>query len=600
MNRLRITFILFTMTLFSCKVTKVSSEPKVLLHYELGMSNPSSHYLEVKMKIDNVNQVVKNEKLYVQMPVWTPGSYLVREFAKNVHGFSVVSGDKPLKFKKINKNTWEIDLDQSLEATISYKVYAYEMSVRTSFLDDSHAYLNGASVFMYLPGFEKTAADLTVMPYKDWTNISTALVSIGKNKYKVPDFDTLVDSPIEIGTHEVLKFESMGIPHEVAMYSMEPLKYDKDKLLGDYKKMTQAATTVIGENPLDHYLFINHHLPNVGGGLEHLYSTTCQTSPNTYQNRDTYIGFFSTLAHEYFHLWNVKRIRPEALGPFDYTKENYTHMLWVAEGFTSYYEEIILKRAGLIDENEVLKAWAGGISGVENTPGNAIQPVTESSWDAWIKYYRPNEDSKNTTISYYSKGGVLAGLLNIEILSASKGEKSLDDVMRYLWNEYYKKLQRGYTDDEFQAACEHLAGVSLNDFFSNYVWDTQTPYYKSIYDKAGMELKITPNEGLFLGITAGPNNSIRSLTSNGAAYKAGLNAGDVITKINGTKLEYIDQIIEGRKLNDVVKVSVIRAGVEKEFDIKLIADPRNTYQLIKLEKQNSHQKKIYDFLMYNK
>ncbi len=599
MNKIQFIFILSLSLLVSCKVSLVKSQtPSYNLNYELAMSEPYTHYFEVKLHLKNINQIAElkgKSSVLVKMPVWTPGSYLVREFSKNVIDFEVSNN---LNSKKIDKNTWEIALNGANELTLTYKVYAYEMSVRTSFLDDSHGYVNGASVFMFFPDLSKSPSLLEINPYSDWGTISTALKPITENVFLVDNYDTLVDSPIEIGNHEVLEFSSMGIPHKVAMYSMKPLDYDKAKIIQDFERMTRAATSVIGENPLDHYLFINHHLPNIGGGLEHLYSSTCQTSPETYQSQKSYIGFFGTLAHEYFHLWNVKRIRPEALGPFDYDRENYTNMLWVAEGFTSYYEEIILKRAGMIDEADVLNAWASGINSIENQPGNKIQAVTESSWDAWIKYYRPNENSVNTTVSYYSKGGVLAGLLNLEILHNTNGNKSLDDVMRLLWNKYYKELKRGYSDEEFQKACEEVAGESLDSFFTNYIWDTKAPDYSKYFNYAGINLinENTNSNTAFLGLVAS-GTTVNRVLANGSAYNSGINVGDVIISADDKPISGLGDLSSGKNVGDELKITVLRSGVQKDLKMKLNADTRLRYKLEKMDKLTKEQEKIYNFLM---
>ncbi|MDP5139283.1 MAG: peptidase M61, partial [Spirosomaceae bacterium] len=308
--------------------------------------------------------------------------------------------------------------------------------------------------------------------HASFSKVSTALKNINGFNYEINSFDELVDSPIEIGNQELLYFDAAGVKHTIAMYSNQPLSYDKEEVLAAYKKVVNAATSVVGEHPCKEYLFIVHHLPGIGGGLEHLYSTTCQTSPAAYASERAFRGFMGLIAHEYFHLWNVKRIRPEALGPFDYENENYTNLLWVSEGFTSFYQDDLIRRAGMMTEDDYIRYMANDLNSIENTPGEEVQSASESSFDAWIKYYRRNENSQNTTVSYYSKGGVIGLLLNIEILAETKGEKSLDDVMKYLWNEYYKKEGRGFTDAEMQKSCEAIAGKSLESFFQNYIWGT--------------------------------------------------------------------------------------------------------------------------------
>ena len=384
------------------------------------------------------------------------------------------------------------------------------------------------------------------------------------------------------------------------MYSNQPLVYDKEKVISAYKKVVNAATEVVGEHPCEEYLFIIHHLPGIGGGLEHLYSTTCQTSPTAYSSERAFRGFMGLIAHEYFHLWNVKRIRPEALGPFDYENENYTHLLWVSEGFTSFYQDDLIRRAGMMSEDDYLRYMASDLNSIENSPGKDVQAVAESSWDAWIKYYRRNENSQNTTVSYYSKGGVIGLLLNIEILAESKGEKSLDDVMKYLWEEYYKKQNRGFTDTEMQQACEAIAGKSLQSFFDNYVWGTTAIDYSYFFNKAGLSVsdelagKATP----YFGVSTRGNN-ISNVARGSGAYTNGVYVGDKIIEVDGQKFTTPSQLTSNKKVGDNVKVKVKRSGAEFTYSIPLIQNPAVNYSLSKMTDMTTEQAKVYNKLVHN-
>ncbi|WP_304234855.1 M61 family metallopeptidase [Jiulongibacter sediminis] len=592
--------ILFSLVLLAsaCKVSHVNSQDKFATSYELKMPHPETHYFEVTMNVNDIlttPEILDKDHLLVKMAVWTPGSYLIREFARNVQDFEAKSADgKPLKSRKINKNTWEIELDGTDDVKINYLVYANELTVRTSFIDAQHGYANGASVFLYLPQTMSKPSKLTIYPNENWSTISTALPEIEENTYVVKDFDTLVDSPIEIGNHEVLDFEAAGVPHKIAMFTTEELHYDKEKLLSDYAKMVEAATGVFGETPLNDYLFIVQHQPGIGGGLEHLFSTTCQTRPSAYDTESGYKGLFGLLAHEYFHLWNVKRVRPIALGPFDYENENYTHLLWVAEGFTNYYEEVILSRAGIYSEEDILNNLAGAISNTENTPGNKVQAVTDASWDAWIKYYRPDENSGNSRISYYGKGGVLAALLNAKIIANSNSERSLDDVMQLLYQKYYKELGRGFTDEEFQTAVEEVYGGDLDYFFENYVFGTETPDYAQIYKGVGIEL-INLNEGSkepYLGITE-RGGYIYRLSSNGSAYNSGLNVGDKLVSIDGRSNQSFSDAVSGKSVGDILEVKIERHGNEMTFNVPVGQNENVRYQLTKASKLSPALEKAY-------
>ena len=576
------------------------------IYYSLSMSRPSTHYFEVSMKLSDIKKIKElPQKAFVdfKMPVWTPGSYLVREYAKNVEGFEATADAKKVKAEKINKNTWRVYTNGANEVTVKYKVYAFELSVRTSFLDDTHGYLNGASMFMYVPQLKKFPSKIAIKPYTGWNSISTGLKKISgeENIFYAPDYDIVVDSPIEIGTHKVLNFEIQNIPHSVAMYSNGPLQYDEQKVIDAYKKVTQAASDVVGVHPCKDYTFIIHHLPGIGGGLEHLNSTTCQTSPMAYNTEAGFKGFMGLIAHEYFHLWNVKRIRPIALGPFDYEKENYTHMLWVAEGFTTFYANNILLRAGIITPKEFEERTASSIGGIENQPGQQVQSVAEASWDAWIKYYRPNENSNNSNISYYNKGGVIGGLINLFIIGETKGKKSLDDVMKLLWSEYYVKQGRGYKDEEFQAACEKVAGKSMKDFFQKYVWSTDAIDYDAFFKYVGLKtVKEYDTKTPFLGATMTPNtNRIATVLKAGSAYEGGLNVNDEVLEVDGNKYP-VGSYITDKKVGDVVKIKVKRFGREFTYDVTLKPNPAVKIKLERVENPTAEQEMLYKKWLYVK
>ncbi|MGR3809529.1 M61 family metallopeptidase [Jiulongibacter sp. NS-SX5] len=590
--------LLMAIGLLSTTVFKAEGQSKFYTEYELRMPHPETHYFEVSMQVNDIltnSNLTDKEHLLVKMPVWTPGSYLIREFARNVQDFEAKNENgKKLKSRKVNKNTWEIELNGSNDVNINYNLYANELTVRTSFIDADHGYVNGASVFMYVPQLMGLSSTLKVYPHEKWSKISTALKSIDTNKFLVKDYDTLVDSPIEIGNHEVLSFEAAGVPHKVAMFSTEKLNYNEETLLTDYQKMVEAATGVFGETPLDEYLFIVQHQPGIGGGLEHLFSTTCQTRPSAYESERGYKGLFGLLAHEYFHLWNVKRIRPVALGPFNYDSENYTHLLWVAEGFTNYYEEVILARAGIYSEEDILNNLAGAISSTENTPGNKVQAVTEASWDAWIKYYRPDENSGNSRVSYYGKGGVLAALLNAKIIANTKGEKTLDHVLLLLYKKYYKELGRGFTDEEFQSAVEEVYGDDLDYFFENYVFGTETPDYAQIYKQVGIEL-IDENEGIeqpYLGISE-RGGYISRLSSSGSAHHSGLNVGDKVVSIDGIITSNFGKAIEEKKIGESLMVTIERHGLNRTFQVPVGKSSNHSFKMRKMDNLSPELEKAY-------
>lgn len=574
------------------------SQPKI--EYTLSMEQPQTHYFDVNLKVSNLDIKTKNQGyIDFKMAVWTPGSYLVREYAKNVETVKASNKTNALKLDKINKNTWRVQIDRNTnEVNISYKVYAYELSVRTSFLDDTHGYLNPASVFLYVNAWKQVPSTLTIKPFQGWTTVSTGLKNIGTFTYQAENLDILIDSPIEIGTQKVLSFDLNGVPHKIAMYG--EAKFDDAKVTADFKKVCEAALSVVGEHPCKDYTFLIHNLAAGGGGLEHLNSTTCQTSRSSYADPRRYQGLLSLVAHEYFHLWNVKRIRPKALGPFDYENENYTHMLWFSEGCTSFYQSYILRRANIQSVEDYINTYAAEINTIENQPGNKVQSVTESSWDAWIKYYRPNENSKNSTVSYYDKGAVLGGVLNLIILQSTKGAKNLDDVMRALYNEYYKKQGRGFTDEEFQKTVETIAGKSMSDFFQKYIFGTETIPYNTYLEAVGMNLvdKNADKNEPFLGaeFSRTTNLKITGIIKDSPAYINGLNVGDDILQIDGqavTKNEDVLKAVNNKKIGEVLTVKVKRDGLEKTYPITILRNSNKNFVIEPLANQSAEQQALY-------
>lgn len=565
------------------------------ISHQIGMPAPQTHYFDVTTSID-VSKL-KSNKGYVdfKMAAWTPGSYLIREFAKNVEQVKATLNQETVQIRKINKNTWRVQIPTTLKTgkiAVNYQVYAYEMSVRTSFLDDSHGYINPASVFMYVDEFAHSPIALKIIPHASFSKVSTAIAFTAQNfSFLAKNLDEFIDSPIEIGNHQLFSFKVKGIPHQIAFYG--PAKVDSTKFLKDVEKMCSTAMQVVGDHPCDHYLFIIHNLNRGSGGLEHLYSTTCQVSRTNYETPSGYNGIMNLLAHEYFHLWNVKRIRPASLGPFDYENENYTHNLWFSEGITSYYADLLSLRAGFVTKSSYLKGLADEISAVENTPGNKVDPVAQSSWDAWIKYYRPNENSRNASVSYYDKGAVLGGVLNLWIMSASNGKKSLDDVYKLLYENYYKKLGRGFTDSELEHAFSTVAGTSAKDLFAQLIYDVKTPAYAELFKQFGYEW-IDANENKeipFIGCTI-VNNKVTSVYKGGSAYQFGLNVGDEILKVNSENFEGIDKLLSNKKIGESILFTIKRDGLEKNYLVPVMKSPLVQFELKPVANPTLAQKEL--------
>ncbi|MBX0289830.1 PDZ domain-containing protein [Hymenobacter sp. HSC-4F20] len=563
------------------------------LRYTLSMPAPQTHYFEVEMKLDGFNKAYTD----VKMPVWAPGSYLVREFAKNVEGFKATAGSEKLRVEKMTKNTWRVYHPKAKSFAVRYRVYAFELSVRTSFIDAAHGYVNGTSVFMYPADGKQLPSTLEVQPAQGWSQVSTSLKPAGGTfTYRSSGYDELADSPIEIGNQKIYSFTANGTPHTVAMFG-DP-KVDEARLTRDMQRVCEEAQKVVGQNPLDRYVFIVHNIDRGTGGLEHLFSTTLSVSRNAYSSEAGWKGFLGLVAHEYFHLWNVKRIRPVALGPFDYDQENYTRMLWVSEGGTEYFSNLIVQRAGFVSPDEYLGDLSNGINRVENTPGNKQQSAAESSFDAWIKYYRPNENSQNTGISYYDKGEVIGAVLDLMIINETKGQKNLDDVMRYLYDRYYKQLGRGFTDEEYQDAVAKVAGRRFDDFFRRHVYGVETLPYEQALGYAGLKLNVTPaaatEASLGASISpAGGRQTVSSIVREGSAWQGGLSVGDEILAVDGARVtDDVNRLLAGRAPGSTVKFLVNRDGQIKEVSFPLLANPLRRYRIERQASPTAEQQTV--------
>lgn len=562
------------------------------INYKLKMERPQTHYFQVEMTVNDV----KNEEVIVKMPVWSPGSYLVREFSKHLDQVKAVD-DKgnALKVKKISKNAWKVTKPKGADFTVKYDVYAFELTVRTSFLDLTHGFVSGPSVFMYVEGLKNKSGNLEIQPYKGFSKITTALpkavegvTTDGSRFFTYNDYDQLVDCPIEIGNQVEFDFEAAGVKHHVGIYgsgnfSVEDLKKDMTRII-------EAATDVFGQNPNKDYTFIIHNVTNGQGGLEHVNSTTLSVNRFTYSGNQ-YKKFLSLVAHEYFHLWNVKRIRPVELGPFDYDNENYTSLLWVMEGFTSYYDELLLLRAGYYDKEEYLRKLFSSLNYVEGSPGARVQPVAHASFDAWIKAYRPNENSRNTTISYYSKGSVIAAILDAKIIKKYNGKKSLDDFMRHIYKEYFEKKGRGFSEDEFKKELEDFLKEDLDEFYEKYINGTEIPDYKTIFGEVGLTVEYIGEPMPSVGISMRESNGkvvVSGIRRGSAAEDAGVSVNDEIIGCNGLRVDKrsLEQFFDSVDVGNELELLVARD--QELYSIKVGVTP---YEKPKFSYELSNDKK---------
>lgn len=545
------------------------------IHHEISMPNPETHYFHVQTELSGF----KDKKLTLTMPVWSPGSYLIREYPQNVNQVKAKDeSGNALNVRKVSKNKWEIDKGKAKKVTVNYEYYAFNLTVRTSFLDNTHGFFNGVNIFTYPEGYKNLGGTVKVIPHSSFKTISTPLKKTGDGfssdsgatVYKFNDFDELADSPFEIGNQELFTFDAAGIKHTVAMYGFG--NYDVEQLKIDMAKVVEASTEIFGQNPNKEYLFIIHNTDARGGGLEHMNSTTLHV--NRWIYTEDYMSFLSLVAHEYFHVWNVKRLRPTVLVDFDYSNENYTDLLWVMEGFTSYYSELILRRAGFYTKEGYLNKLESTINLVEGSPGVKVQPVSHSSYDAWIKAYRPNENSRNTTTSYYSKGGLVASIMDAMVIEKYKGEKDLSDFLQLLYDKYYEKKNIGFTQDQFKDELAKYVGKNLDEFFEKYVDGTETLPYAEYYKVLGLEVDYLEQFAISMGMNTSMEDGkliVKSVVAGSAAEQAGLSPNDEIIAFNGFRVNNSDlqSFLNMLDYGDEFNLIISRSKQLRSVDAKL-------------------------------
>ena len=573
-----------------------SSAPEIA--YTVSMIKPWTHVLEVEIRLKWAGGP---DKVELKMPVWTPGSYLVREYARHVQDMSVkTASGGVLGWRKTTKNTWQVDVKGAKEIVVTYRVYSNELTVRTNELNDEHAFWNNSALLLFPKDHLKAPSTVTVKPYGNW-KVATGLPEVAgqTNAFRAANFDVLYDSPFEVSDFREISFDVKGKVHRIVMSGEG--NYDLKRMAVDVARIVEEGYKIFGEFAYDDYTFIVNL--RGGGGLEHLNSTALQWNRFGFKPEGRYKSFLGLVAHEYFHNYNVKRIRPDALGPFDYEKENYTKLLWVAEGGTEYYSNLLLQRAGLISDREFLDGKASAIEQLQARPGRFETSLEEASFDAWIKYYRQDENAINNQISYYDKGEIVNMMLDITIRKDSGGVKSLDDVMRHLYNEFFKK-NRNFTPEDFQKASELMAGKSLDDFFANYVRGEAEIDFNAIVAGIGIELAAAERNKTraYIGADMAEENgrlTIRSIAANTPAYEQGLNTGDQIVAIDGYRASqsFMQSYLSEKKPNDKVKLTLFRFDKMREVTFTLGSDLRKDYGFSLLNNPTALQKKLYKSYM---
>ncbi len=563
------------------------------ISYTISMSKPWTHLLEVEMRVKSSALPEKSE---IIMPVWTPGSYLIREFARHVQDFSAFdSNGNSLIWSKANKNTWQISTKGIGEFIARYNVYANELTVRTNELNDQHAFWNNTALLMFPKDQLNAPSILKVVPFGNW-KIATGLPRVANqpDTFQAPNFDVLYDSPFEVGNFKEITFEVQGKPHRFVVNGEG--NYDLEKIAKETAKIIEQSFKIFGELPYDDYTFILNL--RGGGGLEHSNSTALQWNRFGFKPENRFVDFMTLVAHEFFHLFNVKRIRPDSLGPFNYQNENYTKLLWVAEGATAYYENVLAQRAGLMSDKDFLSARAAAIQALQSRPGRLQTSLEEASFDAWVKYYRQDENAVNNQISYYDKGEIVVFLLDLEIRAATNGAKSLDDVFRLLYRDFFKQ-NKNYTSEDFQRIAETVATKSLNEFFSKYVRGREELNYNSAFDAFGLKLFTGEGaEAAYFGADLNQDGDrllIKTIPAGSPAYNQGLNTGDQIIAVDSFRANqtFLQSYIGEKKPGEKIKLTIFRFDQIREIEIALGGLPPRNFAIRVVEKPSDEQKRLY-------
>jgi len=519
---------------------------EAMISYDVDLSQVAVHRVAVRMSVRPGGAPA----LEVALPVWTPGSYLVREFARHVLDLEAADpGGRPLPVEKVDKNTWRVTTQGAELVRIAYTLYANERSVRTNHADDRHAFLSPAATFPFVRGRLQEPHRVSVSAPEGW-QVFTSLPA-DREGWLAPDYDALVDSPIEIGPHRVLEYEQQGVPFRIVLAGEGEL--DEERLLRDTSKVTESVSRIFGSLPFERYLFLFELVDSGGGGLEHADSCVCMVNRWSFSKPTEYRGFLGLVAHEFFHAWNVKRFRPAALGPFDYDRENYTADLWVAEGITSYYDDLSVLRAGLYPKVEdYLSDRAKAFRELAELPGARRMSLARASRDTWIKFYRPDENSSNSSVSYYSKGALVALLLDLRIARLTGGARGLQDVLRLGW-ERHTAAGQGYTEGAIAALSTEVAGQDLSEFFERYVEGTAALDPAEELAWVGLRLVVEPEtserdlardeQGFLLAPTLGISTvdegglcRVSVVLEDGAAHESGLSVDDILLAVDDMRV----------------------------------------------------------------
>jgi len=585
-----------------------------MIRYQITSRNPGSHYFDVSISIDNPDPAGQQ----LRLPNWIPGSYMIRDFARNLLDLRACNQAGELVIEQIDKSNWRV-ATCSGELSVEYKVYAKDLSVRAAHLDHSHGYYNGSSVFVEIVGQGDQPCEVLIEKpdaacCADWqlaTSLKRKQAEVyGFGLYEALDYDDLIDHPVEMSAFTRITFQACGVPHDIILTGR--FECDQVRLAADLKTICEHHIRFFGEPaPMDYYQFQVMVVGEGYGGLEHRASTSLIASraslpkPGQTGVDDDYRDFLGLCSHEYFHTWNVKRIKPEVYRPYALQHEVYTDLLWAFEGITSYYDDLGLRRSGLIEAESYLELLAQTMTRVQRGLGRSRQSAAESSFNAWTKFYKQDENAANAIVSYYAKGCLIAACIDLKMRELTDGQKSLDDVMRRLWQDY-REQGKGVEPDRIQQLVSEITGIDLESFLDELIYGTSELPLPELLASVGIEVvqRVAKNaqdkggkdiEGELPGVDFGAMLKdgeaglvIQRVVEAGAAQSGGLSAGDQIIAVDGLKLnlgQFENKILRGNE-GDVWQVHAFRRDELYQFDIVLQAAAETTFVL---KITNQHQ-----------
>ena len=567
-----------TLAAFLLAISVAAAQAAEPIFYTVRIPAPQTHYVEVEAHIPTAGQ----PQVDLMMAVWTP--YVIREYAKNLEGVVArTDGGRPLIIEKSRKNRWRVETGGADPAIVSYRVYCHVMGVQDDWVDSEFALLNGAATFLTLADHTSRPHDVRIILPPDWKTTETGMAPApgGPHHYRAPDYETLVDSPIVAGNPAVHEFTVDGKPHYLVDVGEDGV-FDGARAAQDLARVVHEDARLWGGLPYNEYLFLNL-LTGGGGGMEHSNSTAIMSSRWSTRTHRAYLRWLDLASHEFFHTWNVKRLRPAELTPGEYETEPYTTSLGIAEGFTSYYGPLIVHRAGLCSEEEWLASLSRIIAELQTTPGRLVQSLSQSSFDTWIKFYHPDENSMNTAVSYYTKGAVAGFLLDARIRTATHGGKSLDDVMRLALAR--NPAGRGYAPAAFRAAASEVAGTDLTGWFAR-VFDSAAELdYREALDWFGLRFAGESPGGLaWLGADTAVEDGrllVKHIPRSTPAYDAGLDTGDEIVGFDDFRVRPSDweRQLANYRPGDQITLLVARRGRLVHVPVTLGREPASSWVL---------------------